>query len=117
VTGLDGGAVIAFRLLWAVVLFGQPGQHPHGDRRVEGRDLFGLDACLVRAATHEAGSLDVELRQVGAGLHVGAIQLHRALELPPDTSYHAGGGEEIGVLGLQAVGAAQPHMVVAVAGL
>src|ERR1700733_763814 len=73
----------------------------------------GERSCFVESASNEGGGFNVKLAKVAHGADVLRIQLNCALEASADLDGKIESGDGIGVRGLEPVGAAEPHLIVA----
>ena len=80
------------------------------------REEVRLGAGFVFAAADDSGSLQIELRQIGAGFPTFGREFDGAFELRANFFGHAGGSEKTDAIRLLAVDAAQPEMIEAVVG-
>ena len=111
VAGSDRRAILALGAGRILVFFGQAGRDPVRHRWIQRHNGIGLRLSFVFAAADHTGSLNVELREIGAGLPALWVELHGALERHSNFLGQACRGEKSNTVRFFSVNAAEPKMI------
>src|SRR5258708_21135149 len=115
--GIDGRTLFLSRSGVVFIFLGDASLDPVRHGGIQRREEFNLGERFVFAAADHAGSFEIKLSEIGAGLPTVGRELDGALEFGAYFARQSGGLEEAGAVRLLAVGAAEPQMVETVVGL